>query len=119
MKFLLDESAEYRLATWLTGQGYDVTAIARDHPHALTDYEVLGIARREGRILITNDRDFGELIVRHKLPHAGVIFFRLPAATVEMKIARLRELLVTHRDRLDRFIVVTPRGVRVRPQQRT
>lgn len=118
MKFLLDEGVEFRLALWLRSQGHDVTAIAYDYPHALPDHEVLAIARREGRVLITNDRDFGELIVRRNLPHTGVIFFRLGAADVEIKIERLANLLLSHQDHLDQFIIVTPQGARVRhPQQ--
>lgn len=77
MRFLLDESAEYRLASFLRNPGHDVTAIAHDYPAGLADTEVLALARREDRILITNDRDFGELIIRQRLAHAGVIFFRL------------------------------------------
>jgi predicted nuclease of predicted toxin-antitoxin system len=79
VRFLLDENAEYRLAAFLRERGHEVTAVARDYPGALTDREVLAIALVEARILITNDRDFGELIVRERLPHAGVIYFRLRA----------------------------------------
>ncbi len=64
MKFLLDESADFPLASFLKQLGHDVTAIAHDYPHALKDREVLSIAREEQRILIANDRDFGELIFR-------------------------------------------------------
>lgn len=67
MRFLLDESADFPLAAFLKIQGHDVTAIAHDYPHALKDQEVLAIARQEQRILITNDRDFGELLVRQRL----------------------------------------------------
>ena len=63
--------------------------IARDHPRALPDEEVLSIALREDRILITNDRDFGELIFRQRLPHSGVILFRLPATALAAKLSRL------------------------------
>lgn len=121
MKFLLDENAEFRIGAFLKAAGHDVTAIAYEYPNALPDQEVLSIAAVEQRILITNDRDFGELIFRHHLPHAGVIYFRLElAATAEDKIAWLRRLLVSHEDRLDQFLVVTPRSIRVRrtPQQR-
>ncbi len=51
MRFLLDESADFPLAAYLRGLGHDVTAIARDYPHALKDREVLAIAQREQRIL--------------------------------------------------------------------
>ena len=116
MKFLLDESAEFRIAAFLTNQGHDVKTIVRDYTPGLPDSEVLAIARHEQRILITNDRDFGELIFRQILPHSGVIYFRLGlASTAEEKIARLARLLRTHADRLDRFLVVTLGRIRVRP----
>ena len=114
MKFLLDESVEFRLSSWLAGKGHDVTAIAHDYPHTLSDREVVEIARREGRVLITSDRDFGELIFRQKLSHAGVIFFRMGAATLDAKIARLRTLFATHPEHLRSFVVVSERSIRVR-----
>jgi len=75
MKFLLDENVEFRIATFLTQEGHDVTAIAYDYPYALSDVQVLSIAASENRILITNDRDFGELIYRQKYAHAENITY--------------------------------------------
>ena len=114
MKFLLDESTEFRIAAFLREQGHDVTAIAHHYPHALPDRQVLEIAQAEQRILITNDHDFGELIFRERLPHAGLIYFRFPPATAHMKIERLGEVLASHREQLDHFLVVEPHTVRVR-----
>lgn len=62
MRFLLDESVEYRLAAYLSDHGHDVTAIAHDYPASIDDEVVLAIAEREQRILLTNDRDFGNLV---------------------------------------------------------
>jgi len=114
MRFLLDESVEYRLAGMLADQGHDVTAIARDYPHGIPDEQVLSIAKIEERILLTNDSDFGELIVRHRQAHAGVIYFRLPAATVQLKFERLQNVLVAHRHQLSQFLTVTQSRVRIR-----
>ena len=91
-----------------------MTAIARDYPHALKDTEVLAIAVREQRILITNDRDFGELIVRQKLPHAGVILFRLRDETLQTKQRWLMYVLTHHAQDVRHFIVITDQKVRVR-----
>jgi uncharacterized protein with PIN domain len=114
MRFLLDESAELRLAAFLRGEGHDVTAIAHDYPNALSDREVLRLAHSEGRLLITNDRDFGELVFRQRLPHAGVIYFRLPLdTTAAQKMDWLRRILVSHQSDLGKFLVVTPQGLRV------
>ena len=114
MKFLLDENVDVRLASFLREQGHDVTAIAQEYPHSLADRAVLAIAHRDGRTLITNDRDFGALIVLHRLPHAGVILLRLGSEQLTAKTAALTRLLANHADRLDQFVVVTDRGVRVR-----
>jgi predicted nuclease of predicted toxin-antitoxin system len=79
MRFLLDESAEARLAAFLTARGHDAT-----------------------RILITNDKDFGELVVRERHPHAGVILFRFPLdSTAHHKMRALADLLASHPARLD------------------
>ncbi len=118
MKFLLDESAEYRIALHLLGDGHDVTAVTHDYAASLSDREVLAIAYREQRILVTNDSDFGELVFRERFPHAGVIFFRLPHdTTAARKIVYLDNLLATHADQLDQFMVITERSIRVRRSQ--
>jgi len=114
MKFLLDESAEYRIAAFLSNEGHDVTAIAHEHPPSLPDTEVLRIAHAERRVLITNDRDFGELVFLRSLPHAGVIYFRLPLdSTADQKIGWLRRILATRTEPVTEFIAVTPQGLRI------
>lgn len=75
---------------------------------------MLAIARREGRILITDDRDFGELVFRRRQLHAGVIYLRLASYSFALTTARLNDVLTHHASRLDRFLVVTPASVRER-----
>ena len=79
MRFLLDQSTDARLIALLTQHGHDATRVARDYPHGLPDAQVLALAHAERRIVITDDRDFGELIFRRGQPHAGVIYLRLGA----------------------------------------
>ena len=62
MRFLLDQSSDARLIPHLRSLGHEATRIARDYPAGLPDSEVLAVAHREERILITDDRDFGELV---------------------------------------------------------
>lgn len=114
MEFLLDESADFPLAKALTDLSHDVTAIAHDYPYALKDTEVLAIAQREERVLITKDRDFGELIFRRRLPHFGVILFRLHLEDVQTKFIWLDYVITNHTAELKQFIVITPRGIRIR-----
>jgi predicted nuclease of predicted toxin-antitoxin system len=114
MRFLLDENADARLAGHLRGRGHDVTAVARDYPHALPDADVLALAVAEGRVLVTNDLDFGELIVRRRLPHAGVVLLRLRATDLATLTARLDAALAAAALTAGRFVVVTEDAVRVR-----
>lgn len=110
----MDASADFRLAAYLTNLGHDVATIARDHPQTLSDRQVLATALGEQRILITNDSDFGELVVRFELPHAGVIYFRLEETDIATKIGGLAQVLRDHGGHLQDFFVVTERGIRVR-----
>lgn len=111
MKFLLDENAELRLARFLRRRGHDVTAIVRDYPTVLPDEEVLAIAEQEGRVLITNDRDFERLVLQQHRPHSGVIFFRLPQGRFALKLERLGHVLDTYADQLHWFLTVTEQEV--------
>src|SRR3989338_10879343 len=98
MKFLLDESADYPLKDFLTQLGYDTTAIVSEYPRSLKDKAVLTIANKEKRILITNDRDFGELVFRQKLPHSGIILLRLRNENLSLKKSRLKHVLTKYPD---------------------
>jgi len=114
MRFLLDESADFPLAAFLRELGHDVTSIAHDYPSALKDHEILEIALREARVHITNDTDFGELVVRRRLPHSGIILFRLRNEELSIKQARLVHALDHYADQMQHLLVITQRGIRVR-----
>jgi predicted nuclease of predicted toxin-antitoxin system len=115
MKFLFDQSADFRLIDHLRSLGHDVTAVSRNYPHSLADEDVLAIARQEQRILVVADRDFGELIFNQGLAHAGVLFFRLPGAQLQTKIEHLDQALQEHAEELAarEFVVVAPGNIRV------
>ena len=115
MKFLFDQSADFRLIPHLRQLGHDVEAISHHNPPGLADEDVLAIARAERRVLVVADRDFGVLIFHQRLVHAGVIFFRLPAAQLQVKIEHLNTVLEAHAEELERgeFLVVSPGQIRV------
>jgi len=115
MKFLFDQSADFRLIPHLRELGHDVEAISQNYPPGLADEDVLAIAREERRILVVADRNFGELIFHQGLVHAGVIFFRLPGATLQAKVEHLDTVLQEHTEAIERgeFLVVTPGQLRV------
>jgi predicted nuclease of predicted toxin-antitoxin system len=121
MKFLFDQSADFRLIPHLRELGHDVEAISRNYPSGLADEDVLAIAREERRVLVVADRDFGELIFHQGLVHAGVMFFRLPGAPLQTKIAQLNTVLDDYADEIERgeFLVVTPGQIRVASRPRS
>ena len=60
MRFLADESCDFAVVRALRGRGFDVIAISETCPGA-EDQRVIGLARKEGRVLLTEDKDFGRL----------------------------------------------------------
>ncbi len=114
MKFLLDVCASSRsMYLTLTGLGHDVISAIEIDPSA-ADEELLALAAEERRILITEDKDFGELVFVHSLPHPCIIrFLDMPVAE---KAAAMMELLQHHEDDItaDAIIVVTRGRIRIR-----
>ena len=117
MRFLLDENVDIQIGALLTEAGHEVASVGREHPSALGDLEILRIASDERRILLTNDTDFGELIVRRGARHAGVVLFRLSDEALQAKWARLQGVLQDFADQLDGFIVIGDAGNRVRRRE--
>lgn len=113
MKFIVDECTGPTVAKWLKTEGHDSVSVSPDKK-GISDKEVLKIAVTENRILITNDKDFGELIFKEKLTHNGVIFLRLSDETAKNKILVLKNLLDNHKKIIDqgRFVVVTEKNIR-------
>ena len=113
MRFLLDQNFDRRVVPVLHELGHDVTVVAVDYPPGIPDPEVIAIAHREGRIILTNDRDFGELAIRDRIPHAGILYFRVRTATFEARRDRLLAVLTEYADQLHHFLVVEGSRVRI------
>ena len=114
MKFLLDVSASSRsMRATLTRLGHDVIS-ASDVIPGTADEEILDIAAEEGRILVTEDKDFGELVFVRGLAHPCII--RFAEMRVEEKVAAMVELLDLHADAMNSgvMIVVTRSQYRIR-----
>lgn len=86
----------------------------RDYRRGLSDRDVLVLAVREQRILITDDKDFGDLVFKEARAHAGVLLFRLKDADLEARITRLQAVLDAYAERLDEFLVISPKAIRIR-----
>lgn len=117
MKFLVDESVEYSIVLFLRETGHDVKSVAEDFPTS-EDSSILSYSNKANRILITNDKDFGELIYRLKYPHKGVILFRLSTEDSKSKTERLRVVIKKYSDKLiNHFVVISDDKIRIRKSE--
>ena len=78
MEFLADESCDFAAVRALRADGYDVVAVAEVAGGAPDDL-VLELARSSGRMLLTEDKDFGQLVYADRQATGGVILIRFPA----------------------------------------
>jgi predicted nuclease of predicted toxin-antitoxin system len=114
MRFIVDECTGPAVANWLRQQQHDVYSVY-DQARGAVDEVVLAQSVAEDRILITNDKDFGEKVFRDHSPHKGIVFLRLDDERTANKIAVLEKLLAGHADKLlGNFVVVTDRTARIR-----
>ena len=111
MKFLVDRCVGPQLAEWLRTQGHDVVKARQLGPDP-GDRVLLGRASAEGRILVTIDTDFGELVYVERFEHAGLV--RLPDIPARQRIALIADVVQRHRRALEARAVVTIRGGRIR-----
>ncbi len=115
MNLAADECCDALLVDGLRRDGHDVLYVKETAP-GTGDDTVLRRASGEQRILLTEDKDFGELVVRLKLPAYGIVLLRMNPADSAAKLARLRYLLLRHGHRLPgSFVVLDAKKVRFRP----
>ncbi len=118
MQFIIDESTGAAVVEYLRSEGHDVLAVAETMPQA-SDRDVLSRAVSEGRILVTNDKDFGELVFRSGLAHLGVLLLRLRDESPAGRVSVVKAILAHHADKLaGQFVVATENNVRVRRPDR-
>jgi predicted nuclease of predicted toxin-antitoxin system len=114
MNLLADESVDRPVVERLRQEGYDVVYVAELSP-SITDEEVLQQANDRSALLVTADKDFGELVFRQGRVHAGVVLLRLSGLPNPTKAEAVAEVF---RDRAadlpGAFSVVSPGVVRIR-----
>lgn len=116
MKILLDTCITARVLTDLLAVGYDVVW-SGNWSEDPGDEEILATAYREGRILVTLDKDFGELAIVRRNPHCGILRL-VNLTTSEQSIVCLRVLQLYGNELVLGAIVTAELGrVRVRPPE--
>jgi len=115
VRFALNENMPRALIDALRLAGHDVLAV-KEEMRGASDDSVLGRAQDESRIVVTQDKDFGELAFRHGLSAAcGVVLFRLSSGSPDDDARRMKESLTSRDDWAGHFTVVTEDRLRMRP----
>ena len=114
MRFLIDVGVGKKVEKWLIENGYDAKAI-RDINASMKDVDILKLAVSENRMIITMDKDFGELVYNSGLLHSGVLILRLEDATGEEKVEIVGKILTRFSDKIEgKFCVYQDGRLRIR-----
>ncbi|MEO8148967.1 MAG: DUF5615 family PIN-like protein [Bacteroidia bacterium] len=117
MKFVVDESVESEIAYALRKNNHDVIYIAEGNS-GIKDLWIIQEAFKLKYILITQDKDFGELVYRLSENHSGIILIRLHGLLPSQKTDLVLKLINDYEEEIldSSFIVLQKRLVRVRPK---
>ena len=111
MKIVADESVDFGIICSLRKTGFQVVAIAETN-QGITDMEVLSIAVHNNALLITEDKDFGELSFRLRLKHCGILLIRLSDLKRDERVELAAKTIHLHIDKLiNSFSVLTKQGI--------
>ncbi len=113
MKLVADEGVDRQIVQRLRTDGHEVEYVAEMAP-GLPDDEVLLGAVSRGAVLLTGDKDFGELVYRRGQASAGVVLVRLAGLPSDRKADIVSQAIAQHHHELQGFTVVSPGMVRVR-----
>jgi len=117
MNLMADEGVDAQIVDRLREEGYEVVYIAELDP-GIDDELVLSLASRSGSLLITSDKDFGELIFRLQRASGGVALLRLAGLSPEKKATIVAASLRTHGDEMAAaFTVISPANLRIRKRK--
>lgn len=115
LTFIAYESCDFAVVRALRKAGFKVLAVVETQPGAADD-EILKAAAKQGSVLLTEDKDFGEWIFAHGQLAEGVVLIRFPARMREDMIKAVIEVVTEHGAELrGAFAVLEPGKVRFRP----
>ena len=114
MRLLADEGVDAAIVALLREDGHDVVYVAELSP-GITDEAVLELANGDERVLVTADKDFGELVYRLRMVAYGVLLVRLLELASPRKANAVLESVREHdAEMAGAFTVVSPGLVRIR-----
>lgn len=115
LNFLVDVSAGLSVTIFLRSEGYDAISVQEINPR-MKDEEIIRLAVRDKRIIVTMDKDFGELVYRCLMNHSGILLLRLDNEKSSEKQRILKYILQYHKSHLhENFCVFHNDKIRIRP----
>ena len=99
LKFLVDVGVGKGIEKYLLEEGYD-TKVVRNIDPRMEDEEIIRTAISENRMIITMDKDFGELVCHSSMEHSGVLLLRLEDATGSEKLLVVKHIMKNYSDRI-------------------
>lgn len=113
MRLVADESCAFSVVVGVRAAGHDVTSIT-ELMSGVNDEKVIELAASQRRLLLTEDKDFGQLVFAAAKESSGVILIRYPAPARSTLIEAVVKLLSDRGEALySRFVVLEPGRVRV------
>lgn len=114
LKFLIDVGVGKGIEKYLREEGYDTKAV-RDIDPRMEDQEIIRVAASENRMVVTMDKDFGELVYHSSMKHCGVLLLRLEDATAKEKLLVVKHIIENYAPRIkNRFCVFQNDRFRIR-----
>jgi predicted nuclease of predicted toxin-antitoxin system len=114
MNFVSDENVDRRILERIRQDGHEVVSISDTSPRAI-DAIVLDFAHRQGAVLVTEDKDFGDLVMWQRQLTSGVVLVRLSGLSPEAKAETVSVAIREHESEIPgSFTVISPGNVRIR-----
>lgn len=114
MRILADENVPGAAVEMLRSAGHDVAWVSEGEP-GTADTDILSRATEESRLLVTFDKDFGDLAFRARMPVAhGIVLFRLANMSKDTLPQFVADSLASHVESEGHFSVISEHRIRVR-----
>jgi len=114
MNFFADEGLDFPLVDLLRQKLYRVIYAAEEMPGASDDY-ILQKAVQENCILITKDKDFGEMVIRRNILSIGVVLIRIEKLNLPENCLLVANFIAKYEPELSNsFTVIQEDKIRIR-----
>jgi len=114
LKFLVDVGVGKKLEEYLLKENHDIKAV-RALDQKMPDQDIIRLAALEKRIVITMDKNFGELVYHSGMDHCGILLLRMEDATGSEKQQVMAQILKKYAENLtDHFCVYQNKKFRFR-----